>query len=106
MRAPMFARAACAGLLAAVAAGCGAGTSTTSGPATATRASATGPRPPARSATLILDFTPNAVHTGIYAALARHYDRDDGVDLHVVAPTATTDSIKLLETGKVDFAIL
>ena len=59
-----------------------------------------------RSATLILDFTPNAVHTGIYAALARHYDRDDGVRLHVVAPTATTDSIKLLETGRVDFAIL
>jgi putative hydroxymethylpyrimidine transport system substrate-binding protein len=55
---------------------------------------------------LILDFTPNAVHTGVYAALARHYDRDDGVDLHVIAPTATTDSIKLLETGKVNFAIL
>ena len=59
-----------------------------------------------RSATLILDFTPNAVHTGIYAALARHYDRDAGVRLHVTAPTATTDSIKLLETGRVDFAIL
>ena len=55
---------------------------------------------------MILDFTPNAVHTGIYAALARHYDRDAGVNLHVIAPTATTDSIKLLETGKVDFAIL
>ena len=55
---------------------------------------------------LILDFTPNAVHTGIYAALARHYDRADGVHLHVIAPTATTDSIKLLETGKVNFAIL
>jgi putative hydroxymethylpyrimidine transport system substrate-binding protein len=59
-----------------------------------------------RDATLILDFTPNAVHAGIYAALARHYDRDHGVRLHVIAPTATTDSIKLLETGKVDFAIL
>jgi ABC-type nitrate/sulfonate/bicarbonate transport system substrate-binding protein len=59
-----------------------------------------------RSATLILDFTPNAVHTGIYAALARHYDRASGVHLHVTAPTATTDSIKLLETGKVNFAIL
>jgi putative hydroxymethylpyrimidine transport system substrate-binding protein len=55
---------------------------------------------------LILDFTPNAVHTGIYAALARRYDRDNGVHLRVIAPTATTDSIKLLETGKVNFAIL
>jgi putative hydroxymethylpyrimidine transport system substrate-binding protein len=59
-----------------------------------------------RAATLILDFTPNAVHTGIYAALAEHYDRDEGVDLHVIAPTASTDSIKLLETGRVNFAIL
>jgi NitT/TauT family transport system substrate-binding protein/putative hydroxymethylpyrimidine transport system substrate-binding protein len=55
---------------------------------------------------LILDFTPNAVHTGIYAALARGYDREHGVRLHVIAPTATTDSIKLLETGRVDLAIL
>jgi putative hydroxymethylpyrimidine transport system substrate-binding protein len=61
--------------------------------------------PPARTATLMLDFTPNAVHTGIYEA-AWTYAQDNGVDLHVIAPTASTDSIKLLETGKVDFAIL
>src|SRR5271167_3115905 len=59
-----------------------------------------------RSATLILDFTPNAVHTGIYAAIARGYDRESGVRLHVVVPSASTDSIRLLETGRVDFAIL
>ncbi len=92
-------------VLAAAAAGCGSGASSStraassSGPAKARSA-------PARSASLILDFTPNAVHTGIYAALARHYDRDAGVRLNVIAPTATTDSIKLLETGRVDFAIL
>jgi putative hydroxymethylpyrimidine transport system substrate-binding protein len=57
-------------------------------------------------ATLILDFTPNAIHTGIYAALARSYDVDAGVRLHVIAPAASTDSIKLLETGRVNFAIL
>jgi len=74
--------------------GCGSGTSTV-------RASER-----LREATLMLDFTPNAVHTGIYAALAGHYDRDAGVDLHVIAPTASTDSIKLLETGRVKFAIL
>jgi putative hydroxymethylpyrimidine transport system substrate-binding protein len=85
-------------LLAATLAGCG--TSATSR-ATATRASAK-----ARPATLILDFTPNAVHAGIYAALAQHYDRAEGVDMHVIAPTASTDSIKLLETGRVNFAIL
>jgi ABC-type nitrate/sulfonate/bicarbonate transport system substrate-binding protein len=100
----MLARTAVACVLAVVAAGCGAGASGS------TDSSATGTSTPARagaqSATLILDFTPNAVHAGIYAALARHYDRAEDVHLHVIAPTATTDSIKLLETGKVDFAIL
>jgi NitT/TauT family transport system substrate-binding protein/putative hydroxymethylpyrimidine transport system substrate-binding protein len=62
----------------------------------------TGPR----NATLVLDFTPNAVHAGIYSAIAHHLDRDDGIHLSVVVPSATTDSIKLLETGRVNFAIL
>jgi putative hydroxymethylpyrimidine transport system substrate-binding protein len=81
-------------LIACLLAGCGSG----SPPARST--------PPARDATLILDFTPNAAHAGIYSALARHYDRDGHVHLHVIAPTASTDSIKLLETGRVQFAIL
>jgi putative hydroxymethylpyrimidine transport system substrate-binding protein len=58
------------------------------------------------AASLILDFTPNAVHAGIYAALAHGYDRAAGIELHVLAPGATTDSIKLLETRRVSFAIL
>ena len=59
-----------------------------------------------RSATLVLDFTPNAVHTGIYAAIARHLDLANDVRLHVIVPSASTDSIKLLEAGRVNFAIL
>ena len=59
-----------------------------------------------RSASLVLDFTPNPVHAGIYSALAHHLDRAAGVRLNVVAPTASTDSIKLLEAGRIDFAIL
>ena len=54
----------------------------------------------------MLDFTPNAVHAGIYSAIAHQLDRADGIQLHVVVPSASTDSIKLLETGRVDFAIL
>lgn len=54
----------------------------------------------------MLDFTPNAVHAGIYSAIARGYDRAVGVRLQVTAPTASTVPIKLLETGKIDFAIL
>jgi ABC-type nitrate/sulfonate/bicarbonate transport system substrate-binding protein len=59
-----------------------------------------------RRATLVLDFTPNPVHVGIYTALARHFDTAAGVKLHVIAPSASTDSIRLLETGRADFAIL
>jgi ABC-type nitrate/sulfonate/bicarbonate transport system substrate-binding protein len=61
---------------------------------------------PNQDATLVLDFTPNAVHAGIYSALARGYDRGEGVHLHVVAPGASTDSVKLLETERANFAIL
>jgi putative hydroxymethylpyrimidine transport system substrate-binding protein len=61
-------------------------------------------RPP--DASLVLDFTPNAVHAGIYEALARHYDLRSGVRLHVIVPSASTDSIRLLETGRVNFALL
>src|ERR1700761_5066625 len=62
--------------------------------------------PSAPSASLVLDFTPNPVHVGIYTALARHYDTADGIHLHVIAPSASTDAIRLLQTGRVDFAIL
>jgi putative hydroxymethylpyrimidine transport system substrate-binding protein len=82
-------------LLAAVVVG-GCGSANPSSPARA--------RPP--SSTLVLDFTPNAVHAGIYEALAHGYDVRAGVRLHVVAPSASTDSIRLLETGRAGFAIL
>ena len=53
-----------------------------------------------RSATLVLDFQPNAVHAGIYAALHQGYYRDAGVDLRVQEPSASTDAPKLLEAGR------
>jgi ABC-type nitrate/sulfonate/bicarbonate transport system substrate-binding protein len=59
-----------------------------------------------RNATLVLDFTPNPVHVGIYTALAHHFDTAAGVHLHVIAPSASTDAIRLLQTGRADFAIL
>jgi putative hydroxymethylpyrimidine transport system substrate-binding protein len=58
------------------------------------------------NASLVLDFTPNAVHAGIYEALARGYDTRAGVRLHIIVPSASTDSIRLLETGRANFAIL
>ena len=56
--------------------------------------------------TLVLDFTPNAVHVGIYIALARGFDGGEEVDLRVRAPSSSTDSVRLLESGRADMAIL
>jgi len=61
---------------------------------------------PNRSATVVLDFQPNAVHAGIYLALERDYDDAEGVTLNVQAPSSSTDSVKLLLSGRAQFAIL
>ena len=59
-----------------------------------------------KGATLVLDFVPNAVHSGIYAALSRGFYEDEGVALKVQAPGESTDAPKLLGAGKVELAIL
>src|SRR3954470_6147382 len=59
-----------------------------------------------KGATLVLDFTPNAVHSGIYAAQANGYFKDEGIDLHIQEPSSTADSAKLLEAGRADFAVM
>lgn len=58
------------------------------------------------AATLVLDFQPSAVHAGIYAASAGRPLADRGVDLEVRIPGASTDAPKLLETGRVDLAVI
>ena len=59
-----------------------------------------------RGAALVLDFTPNAVHSGIYAAQARDLYREAGVELEIQQPGESTDAPKLLAAGRADFAIL
>jgi putative hydroxymethylpyrimidine transport system substrate-binding protein len=78
-------------LLLALAAGCG---------------STTGEDRPGAEATLLLDFTPNAVHAGIYMATARGYDEAEGVELEIRKPGASTDALALLQTRRADMAIL
>src|SRR3954451_2804646 len=60
---------------------------------------------PLRRVTLVLDFTPNAAHAGIYAAVAGHRDRDHGVKLTGRQPTSSSDSLKLLSVGRADLAV-
>jgi NitT/TauT family transport system substrate-binding protein/putative hydroxymethylpyrimidine transport system substrate-binding protein len=59
-----------------------------------------------KGATLVLDFQPNAVHSGIYAAKANDSFKDEGIDLQIQEPSSTADSAKLLETGRADFAVM
>jgi putative hydroxymethylpyrimidine transport system substrate-binding protein len=57
-------------------------------------------------ATIVLDFVPNAVHSGIYAAQRRGFYADADLDLSIRQPGESTDAPKLLEAGRADFAIL
>src|SRR6185295_18050612 len=57
-------------------------------------------------ATLVLDFTPNAVHAGIYAAQRQGLYQGEDVELTIREPGESTDAPKLLEAGRADFAIL
>jgi putative hydroxymethylpyrimidine transport system substrate-binding protein len=50
----------------------------------------------AERGTLALDFQPNAVHAGIYAAR----------DLDIRVPAASTDSLKLLAAGRADMSVV
>ncbi|HEX2358598.1 MAG TPA: ABC transporter substrate-binding protein [Solirubrobacterales bacterium] len=59
-----------------------------------------------QGATLVLDFQANAVHSGLYAAKARGYFEDEGLDLDIREPSSSADGAKLLETGSAEFAIL
>lgn len=62
--------------------------------------------PGGASATLILDFQPNAVHAGIYAALANDELSKRGIDLTVQEPGSSTDAPKLLRAGRADLAVM
>jgi ABC-type nitrate/sulfonate/bicarbonate transport system substrate-binding protein len=55
--------------------------------------------------TLILDFIPNAVHAGIYHAIAAGYYKAENIDLRVIQPTTTADTLKLIDAGKAEFGL-
>lgn len=84
-------------------AACGGG----SGAATGAGAADTLPAalPHMTQATLILDFTPNAVHAGIYRALAAGYYRRENIDLQVVQPSATVEPLSLVDAGRAQFGL-
>lgn len=57
-----------------------------------------------KKVTMVLDWTPNTNHTGLYVALENGYFKEEGLDVEIVQPSdggATT----LVATGKADFGI-
>lgn len=80
-------------LVTALLAGCGSGG--TSDSATA--------RPLVRVA---LDFTPNAVHAPIFAAVRTGADRRHGIRMQVQRPGSQPDSLKALVSGRADIGVL
>jgi len=57
--------------------------------------------------TVGLDFTPNAAHAGIYAAVRMGRDEENGVRIRIRPPAGGgPDSLKLLATGRADIAVL
>ena len=59
-----------------------------------------------RRVVLALDFQPNAVHAGVLATAREGLDRRHGLALEVRAPSASTDSLKLLLSGRADASIV
>lgn len=57
------------------------------------------------SATLVLDYLPNGVHAGVYRALSSGAYLDEGIDLEIITPTSTADTIRLIQSGKADFGL-
>lgn len=54
--------------------------------------------------TVVLDWTPNTNHSGIYLAQAKGWYRDAGLDVKVIEP-GDTPSLEILGAGKADVAI-
>lgn len=61
---------------------------------------------PNADATLLLDFTPNAAHAGIYSAVERGFDDAEGVHFRIRTPGSGTDAVKALLSGRAQFAVM
>ena len=53
---------------------------------------------------VILDWTPNTNHTGIYVAKEKGYFKDLGLDVEIIQPSEGS-SLQLVAAGKGDFAV-
>ena len=54
--------------------------------------------------TLVLDWTPNTNHTGLYVALEKGYFAENGLDVEIIQP-AETAALQLVAAGTAQFGI-
>ncbi|MED1470418.1 ABC transporter substrate-binding protein [Bacillus salipaludis] len=54
--------------------------------------------------TVVLDWTPNTNHTGLYVAKAKGYFKDQGLDVDIIQP-GETGADQLVASGKADFGV-
>nr|WP_317332857.1 ABC transporter substrate-binding protein [uncultured Romboutsia sp.] len=57
-----------------------------------------------KDVTMVLDWTPNTNHTGLYVALENGYFEDEGLNVKIVQPSEGS-AATLVATGKADFGI-
>lgn len=57
-----------------------------------------------KKVTMVLDWTPNTNHTGLYVALENGYFKEEGLDVDIIQPSEGT-APTLVATGKADFGI-
>ena len=66
---------------------------------------ADGPGGSRREVTLVLNWTPNAHHLGFYAAKARGWYADAGIDLEIVEPAQSGAAEQAVGTGEARFGV-
>jgi ABC-type nitrate/sulfonate/bicarbonate transport system substrate-binding protein len=54
---------------------------------------------------ILLDWTPNTDHSGLYAAVAQGYFRQAGITAQIAVPSDATDALEEVAAGRVDFAV-
>ncbi len=59
----------------------------------------------AQKVTIMLDWYPNIDHLPLYVAQEEGYFTDEGIDIKILSPSATTDALKLAASNNVDLAI-
>jgi putative hydroxymethylpyrimidine transport system substrate-binding protein len=59
----------------------------------------------AQKLTIMLDWFPNIDHLPLYVAQQEGFFADEGLNVKILSPSATTDALKLAAVGKVDLAV-